>query len=366
MKQWNVGIVGLRRGRGFVSVFDAHPRVKVTALCDLDEERLADLGKAFSLSDDGLYTDFDQFVEAPMDIVVIATPIAFHAEQTIKSLESGKHVLCEQTAAYTVEDCERIVETVKKTGGKYMMAENYTYFHYVQEWKKIIDEGKLGDIFYAEAEYVHEIEHLLVDEESGGFHWRHERPPIWYCAHCLGPVLTLMNDRIVQACGSHAGFHKNPKYSDHLGFLDMEVGLFRTERGALFKILRSQVAPRYPHMVYYSLYGTKGYVENGRTGSTTDGFLYIEGETPTDEKGGKKAEPIRCSVVDPNAPDEAKQGGHGTSEYYLIRDFLDSVENDTNPPIDVMRSMDFTIPGIVAHDSAMADGNWRDVPLFDW
>jgi len=367
MQTWNVGIVGLRRGRGFVSVFAAHPRVKVTALCDLDEARLSDVGEAFGLLDDGLHTDFDQFLNAPTDIIVIATPIRFHAEQTLKSVEAGKHVLCEQTAAYTVEDCERIVEAVKRTGRTYMMAENYCYFHYVREWKKLVAQGKLGDLFYAEAEYVHEIENLLLNEATGEYYWRHERPPIWYCAHCLGPLLTLMDDRIVKASGSSAGFHKRPGQADHLGFLDMEVGLFRTQKDALIKILRSQVAPRYPHNVYYSLYGTKGYFENGRTGdATTTGYQWIEGETPDTEGGHRRAQEVECPIVDPNAPDEAKHGGHGTSEYYLIRDFLDALENNVKPPIDVMRAMDMTVPGIIAHESAMGDGNWREVPLFDW
>jgi len=366
MKTWKVGIVGLRRGRGFVSVFAAHPNVQVTALCDLKQDTLADLGTAFELPDSALHVDFDSFIEADMDIVMIATPIRFHAEQTIASLEAGKHVMCEQTAAYTVEDCARIVEAVKQTGQSYMMAENYCYFHYVRQWKQMIDAGKLGPIFHAEAEYVHEIEHLLLNDETGEYYWRHERPPIWYCAHCLGPLLTLMDDRIVAASGASAGFHKRPEQSDHLGFLDMEIGLFRTDKGAIIKIARSQVAPRYPHMVYYSLYGTRGYVENGRDGSNTDGYLWIEGETPDDESGHRRAEVIHCTTVDPDAPDEAKHGGHGTSEYYMIRDFLDAVESGTHPPIDVMRSMDFTVPGIIAHESAMADGNWRKVPRFDW
>ena len=64
MKTWNVGIVGLRRGRGFVSVFAAHPRVNVTALCDIDQGTLSDLGEAFSLPDSALYTDYDQFLNA--------------------------------------------------------------------------------------------------------------------------------------------------------------------------------------------------------------------------------------------------------------------------------------------------------------
>jgi len=365
MKPWKVGIVGLSRGRGFVRVFGAHPRVEVAAACDVEETRLAEVGDAFGLPDRARFTSFDDFLGAELDIVLIATPIPLHAEQTIRALESGRHVLCEQTAAYTLDECARIVETVRRTGRVYMMGENYCYFHYLREWKKMMDAGRLGEIFYAEAEYVHEIVPLLVDDATGRYYWRHERPPIWYCAHCLGPLLMLMDDRVVQACGSASragaeapGFSRRPDQKDHPGFLDMEVGLFRTQKGALIKILRSQVAPRYPHLVWYSLYGTKGYVESGR--DRADGLLFIEGEM--DPKAG--AQRIACPTSDPDAPEEARAGGHGTSEYYMIRDFLEAVEQKRRPPIDVVRAMDFTVPGLVAHESAMTDGNWRDVPHF--
>ena len=43
MAKLNVGIVGLRRGRGFVSLFAAHPRLNVTALCDLNEATLSEI-----------------------------------------------------------------------------------------------------------------------------------------------------------------------------------------------------------------------------------------------------------------------------------------------------------------------------------
>ena len=119
MKKWKVGIVGLSRGRGFVQVFGAHPRVEVSALCDVDEDRLTQTGEAFKLPGSRLFTSFDDFLNSPIDIVTIATPIPFHAEQTIKSVESGRHVLCEQTAAYTIEECERIVEAVKGSGMSY-------------------------------------------------------------------------------------------------------------------------------------------------------------------------------------------------------------------------------------------------------
>jgi len=357
-KKWKVGLVGLSRGRGFVDVFSAHPAVEVSALCDSAPARLAEVGKAFHLPDQRLYADYDSFLNAPMDIVLIATPIAFHAEQTIQALVSGRHVLCEQTAAYTVADCARIVETVRKTGLAYMMAENYCYFHYVREWQKIVAEGKLGKIYYAEGEYIHEIIDRLVDEKTGQFHWRHDRPPIWYCAHTLGPILMLMNDRIVRGCGLTTGFNKMPEYQEHPGFLDFETGIFQTEKGAVVKILRSQVAAR-PHMVWYSLYGTAGHLENQR--DRGEGLYFSLKEDPPN-----RTRAIPCEVSDPNAPAEARQGGHGTSEYYMIRDFLAAIERDARPPIDVIRSMDFTVPGIIAHESAMKGGVWMDVPQFNW
>jgi predicted dehydrogenase len=356
MKKWRVGVAGVSRGRSLTRVFGAHSRVEVTALCDIDTAKLADIGKAFNLSDHQLYTDYDAFLAAPMDIVVIATPIALHAEHTIKALQSGRHVLCEQTAAYTVEDCGRIVDAVRRTGLKYMMAENYCYFHYVREWQKIVDAGKIGNIYYAEGEYIHEIINLLVDAKTGNYYWRHSRPPVWYCAHTLGPILMLMKDRVVRGCGLTSGFTRKPEFKDHIGFLDIEVGLFQTAKGALVKILRSQVAAR-PHMVWYSLYGTKGHLEGQR--DRGEGLYYNE------EMGRyHNAVAMPCSLVDPDAPAEAKGGGHGTSEYFMIRDFLDAIEQNTQPPIDVARAMDFTVPGLVAHESAMKGGQWMDIPQF--
>jgi len=36
------------------------------------------------------------------------------------------------------------------------------------------------------------------------------------------------------------------------------------------------------------------------------------------------------------------------------------------PPHDVIRAMDYTVPGIVAHEAAMKGGVWLDVPQFNW
>ncbi len=361
MEELQVGFVGLRRGGGLVRALAAHPRVAVAALCDLDQATLTAMAPDFGLGDDRLFTAFDDFVNAALDVIVIATPIEFHAQQAIAALESGKHVLCEQTVAYTLDECAAVIAAQERTGKVYMMAENYCYFHYMREWRNLVAEGTLGTLFYAEAEYVHEIADLLRDPETGTPKWRLPRAPIWYCAHTLGPVLTLMDDRIVKATGASAGRHMHPE-EDGLGHLDMEVGLFHTQKGNIVKILRSQVAHRHPHSVYYTLYGTKGFIENGRhIEDRASTGRYFNVDTMTKQAG---AQEIECPTIDPDAPPEALHGGHGTSEYFMVQDFIAAIDNKTKAPIDAVRAVEFTAPGIVAHDAAMQGGVWLDVPQF--
>ena len=142
---------------------------------------------------------------------------------------------------------------------------------------------------------MHEIEDLLVDPKTGKYYWRHERPPIWYCAHTLGPLLTLMDDRIVEACGMPRGLPQVPRAEDHRGFLDIEVGLFQTQKGAIDQDPAQPGGAPAPHMVCYSLYGTKGYIETGREGGwgDTQGRAFFEDEM-TKEQG---SQPIECPTV---------------------------------------------------------------------
>ena len=362
MSRYRVGLVGAHRGSSLVSPFQAFPETQITALCDLNPERLADAGAAFRVPDNALFTDYAAFLDGPVDVVVVATPMPAHVDQAIQALEAGKDVLSEVTAADRLEDCQRLVQAVKRTGRTYMMGENSCYSHFIREWQQWIDAGRLGRIFYAEGEYVHEIQELLWDPKTGHKHWRVDRPPIHYCTHSLGPLLTLMSDRIVAACGADAGYGVMPALGK--GCLNMEVALFRTQKGALIKLLRSQAAYREPGMHYYSLYGTKGFVETGRGGwgRQEKGKLFVEGEM-TREQGFQE---IDCPAADPAAPKEAFGGGHGTSEYYMIRDFIDALANKLKPPIDVIRAMDFTVPGLCAQKSIESGGGWVDVPLFSW
>lgn len=347
MKKFKVGMVGVGRATAYGHIFANHPDTEVVALCDMNQEVLAQNGKDFNLTDNCLYENYEDMLNSDVDIVVLGTPIPFHAEQTIKGLDAGKHVLCEVTASDNIADCQRMVEAVRRAKTKFMMAENCNYMDFAIQWDKYIKAGKIGTPFYAEADYVHEIRGLVNGK------WRANRAPLHYCSHSLGPVLMWMDDYIVRCTASGNQSTLEPATD---GNIDMQVALFETSKGATIKLLRSSVALRHPALSSYNIIGTKGFLESSRTDYEGIGRRYFSEQDPV------SGYPIAINISDMDAPKEATAGGHGTSEYYLVRDFLNSITNDTTPPIDIVRAMDMTVPGLIAHEAAKKGGIWLDVP----
>lgn len=355
MSQWRVGLVGIGRGSGYGRLFAEEPRCEIVACCDASEEALARFQRELELSDSQCFMRYEEFLAAGPEIVFLGTPIPLHADQTVAALDAGCHVLSEVTAASTLADCARIIDAVRRTGRTYMMAENCIYWHFVSQWKEWVQAGRLGTIVHAECEYLHPIPSLIFDRETGKARWRTQRAPLHYCSHSLGPILEITGDRITRAFGLGNSRHVLPEGG--IGGIDMQVALFETASGMTIKLLRTSVLPRHPHIHFYSLHGTRGYVETDRGGLKGPGRLYVEGEMETDHA-------IEIPVSDPSLPESARAGGHGTAEYLLIQDFLATLERGAKPRIDEIRAMEMTAPGIVAHDSAMRGGAWLEVPSF--
>ena len=149
MNKFKVGIVGVSRGGSFMRNYARSERTEITALCDLDQSKLASCGASLNLPDSALYTDYDAFLNSDVEIVVVSTPIPFHEEQVVKALNAGKHVLSEVTMANTIEGCRNIYEAAKKAKTKYMLAENYMYFHVMKEGVVVATELVLCSNEYA-------------------------------------------------------------------------------------------------------------------------------------------------------------------------------------------------------------------------
>jgi predicted dehydrogenase len=340
-----VGVVGLKRGMNLLRVFSLHKDVKAVAVCDLNEERAQNVKKQMGL--EAAYTDCDEFLSHDMDVVVVATPVPLHVSHSIAALESGKHVLSEVPATNSIDECRTLVEAVSKSGKKYMLGENCYYWYFVEKWREMAADGRIGKPIYAEAEYIHNCRGLMRDPE-GNLTWRASMPPIQYCTHSLGPILSIMNDRCVSAVGMNTGVNVAPD----LGAIDMEVGIFRTEKGGVIKVLCGFSLEREPMFHYYSIYGTEGCLETIR--GTYTNVAYFKGSGSVTE--------LPYTLNHPEAPDSAAVGGHGTCEYFMVKAFIESIVNDTKPPIDVYDGLDYSLPGLCAHISAQHGSEVVEIP----
>jgi predicted dehydrogenase len=352
-KRWRIGLVGVGRGSGYGGLFADDPRSEVVAVCDIDAEASQRFGEGLGLPAAQRFTDYERFLEAEMDIVFVGTPMPAHCEQVTKAVGAGKHVLSEVTMASTLDECYQVVEAVRASGMTYMLAENCCYWPFVRRWQQWAQAGRFGAFAYAEAEYLHPIPYLIFDRATGTPKWRSNRAPLHYCTHSLGPILEIMDDRIVRAMGLGQGHRVLPEAP--IGGIDMQVALFETEKGAIIKLLRTSVMPHDPPIHFYTLHSDRGFIETDRRGPGGKGWLFLEGEMSA-------AEEIDCSLIDAELPEEARKGGHGTAEYSLVHEFLDCIEAGQRPPLDEKRGFELSVPGLIAHESAMNGGVWLDVP----
>ncbi|MBT3293689.1 MAG: Gfo/Idh/MocA family oxidoreductase [Verrucomicrobia bacterium] len=148
-----VGVIGLGMGRSHVKAFNAHEQTEVVAICDQDEDRLAEVGEANDVA--GRYTDAAAMIAAEkLDIVSIATPNKFHHPYTLMAFEAGAHVFCEKPMAMNADEAREMIAAGRAAGKRLMI--NFSYRFSPQSWalKKEVDRGTLGDIYFARTQWL--------------------------------------------------------------------------------------------------------------------------------------------------------------------------------------------------------------------
>ena len=332
-------------------MFQSQPDATVVAVCDVDEGVLAQFEEA--VGEGGLYADYEQFLDHDLDVVVVATPPMFHAEQSIAALDAGRHVMSEVPAVWSLDECQPLADAVRRSKARYMFAENCNYWAFIDTWTDMVRAGKIGKPMYGEAEYIHNCESLMHNAD-GSPTWRTALPPIHYCTHSLGPLLKVLDDRCVRCSGMSTGSNR---LTDE-GVIDMQVGLFTTARGTVLKILCGFTVVREPAFHFFSLYGTEGTLERERMGEDT--LAYLPGEVSN--LHGMLRVPV--GISNPKAPIGAAAGGHGTAEHYMVRELLEALTEDREPSLDVYRGLDMTVPGLCAHLSSQNGGELTEIPDF--
>ena len=181
-KTFNAAVVGLGFGAEFIPIYQRHPNAHMAAICQRTESKLDAVGDTFWI--EKRYTDFGELLADPdIDFVHINTPIPDHAPQSIAALKAGKHVMSTVPMATSIDECRQIVELVKETGLKYMMAETVVYAREFLYCRELYDKGELGKIQFVQASH-HQ------DMDGWPDYWP-GLPPMHYATHCVGPCLAL-------------------------------------------------------------------------------------------------------------------------------------------------------------------------------
>ena len=151
-----VGVIGGGIGRLHLNSYQQLGKaVKITALCDVDEDRLQEIGDTYNVP--LRYTKVeDLFSSGEVDAVSICTPNNLHAPLSIAALEAGLHVLCEKPLAHSVAEGQKIVEAANQARGKFMICYNRRYRPDIQWIRKMLDEAALGQVYQVKAGWIRE------------------------------------------------------------------------------------------------------------------------------------------------------------------------------------------------------------------
>jgi predicted dehydrogenase len=336
-----VGIVGFGVCQfGAAFGFQDHPNVEVVAVSDLMPDRCAGLAKA--CRSQKTYPSLEELVkDDSIEAVFVATDAPSHARHCTEVLKHGKHVASAVPAVFgLLEQADELYAAVKKSGKKYMMFET-SYFHEdLYAMRQIYRAGGLGKVLYAEGEYYHYMEQP-IDSYKGR---RIGLPPQWYPTHSNAYYVGIGAGSFteVSCMGTPSKVkHLQPGNNVYKNPFGTEVAMFRTSESGMARMAVSWDSP--------GSGGEMGRVR-GERGSFYGKYDGLETKLP--------------SLKRPPLPPTVPPGGHAGSHGYLMNEFVTAILEERTPLVDISQALNMTVGGVVAHKSALKDGELLKIPQF--
>ncbi len=367
-KQINVAMIGLGFGAEFISIYQAHPNAKVAAICRRDPAELKKCGDQFGI--EKRYTSYDEVLaDKSIDAVHINSPIPDHAWMSLKALDAGKHVMCTVPMATTIDDCRQIVENVKKTGLKYMMAETVVYSREYLFIKEMYKKGELGKIQHLAASHPQ-------DMDGWPSYWE-KMIPMHYATHVVSPCLGLVDGLAEYVSCFGSGTVREDiaqKSGNRFAVETCHIKIRNTDLTAHIWRFLYDVARQYRES--FDVYGTKKSFE--WTLVEHEPHVIHTAKKPEPEIPEKVTipdfahllpEPIRrftqpAEIHDADHLSFLQGGGHGGSHPHLVHEFVSALVEDRDPRPNAVTSANWTCVGICAHESANKGGAIVRLPEF--
>lgn len=368
-KKIRIGVVGGGFGTSFQ--WHEHPDCVVQAVSDLREDRRKGLMKVYNCSK--AYNSLEELVLAKdIDAAAIFTDGPLHVQHTIEAMKNGKHVISAVPAAWaTMELAELLLETVKKYGLTYMMAETGYFQQSTISARKFYQQGKFGSLYYCEAEYQHPgLEALYFWD--GKRTWRYGLAPMHYPTHSTSQLLSVTGERLTEVVchgwGDDSPILKDNPYGNPFW---TESAMFRTNRGTAFRVniwwkgahrgceraqwigdKMSFYAP-HPNGLGPVIIRAGEQMEKDDAGFERKAPSFEQYKQPQWWKTDALPEPLR------------HESGHEDSHTFLTHEFIDALVHGRRPAVDVYEALAYTVPGIIAHQSALKKGEQLKIPQYN-
>jgi predicted dehydrogenase len=161
MKKFNVGMVGYKfMGKAHSHAYrDLHmffPEAAVPVMkliCGRDEAGVSQAAEQFGW--ENYVTDWRELLARDdIDLIDINAPSDAHKEIALAAARAGKHLFCEKPLALTLEDSREMLKAAEDAGVKHMVGFNYRFAPAVQLAKKLVEEGRLGQIYHYRAWFL--------------------------------------------------------------------------------------------------------------------------------------------------------------------------------------------------------------------
>ncbi|OBZ16080.1 MULTISPECIES: Gfo/Idh/MocA family protein [Bacillales] len=161
MDKVRVGMVGYKfMGKAHSNAYRALPmffpnsiKPEMKAICGRDPEGLEQARAQFGW--ESSETDWRELVKRDdIDLIDINAPSDAHKEIALAAAAAGKHLFCEKPLALTLEDSREMLEAAEAAGVKHMVGFNYRFAPAVQLAKKLISDGRIGEIYHFRAVFL--------------------------------------------------------------------------------------------------------------------------------------------------------------------------------------------------------------------
>lgn len=259
-----VGIIGCGIGRCHANGYKLCKDVEIKAVCDIDRERAKHFAADYNIKN--IYYDYKEMLQDDeLDAISVCVPNDLHAPMTIDAFEAGKHVICEKPISTCAENAKKMVEAGKKAGKILQIGFNNRFRGDTQLLKKCIENGDLGEIYYAKTGWLRRkgIPGLggwfTTKARSGG------GPLIDLGVHVLDLTLWLMgNPKPVYVVGSsYAKFGPDCAAAQGMTYdvEDLATGMIKLDNGATIFVEASWESFVDREVSYSKLMGTKGGAE---------------------------------------------------------------------------------------------------------